>query len=224
MDERSALLYAKLHSYTRLVNRTHGFIRWALARVKTPYVACSFGKDSAVMLHMVLEQAPDIPVVFVRRVETDLIDNYQDVIQQWGTINLQTISYTGWLEDQDAARGIGNAVKSLQNFDSFFVGLRSDESVGRRLTLKNHGMFYQNTSGKTRICPLKDWNTKDITAYTYQNRLPILSKYLIEGFDARTTAAIPSKFPHETIQSLKTRDIESYNKLLTLLPDVKNFI
>ncbi len=51
MDKKTALLYAKMPEYKYLVNKTSGFIKWALKQVKNPYVACSFGKDSAVMLH-----------------------------------------------------------------------------------------------------------------------------------------------------------------------------
>jgi phosphoadenosine phosphosulfate reductase len=206
-----------------LVNKTSGFIRWALERVDNPYVACSFGKDSAVMLHLCLNHNPNIPVIFVRRIETDLIDNYNDIIKKWGNINLSIISYKGWLE-QGEGKGISFATRNMHNFDSYFVGLRKDESAGRRISLKTSGMFYKNKSEKVRICPMSDWNTNDIATYCLYNNLPILNKYLIEGFESRTTAAIPSKFPHESLQSLKNRDIESFNKLLKLLPDARNYI
>jgi phosphoadenosine phosphosulfate reductase len=223
MDKKTAILYSQLNSYKALVNKTSGFIRWALERVEKPYVACSFGKDSAVMLHLCLKHMPDIPVVFVRRIETDLIDNYNDIIQKWGNINLSIISYKGWLEHGEG-KGISFATRNMDDFDSYFVGLRKDESVGRRITLKTLGMFYKNKAEKIRICPMADWETKDIAAYCISNDLPVLNKYLIEGFESRTTAAIPSKFPHESLQSLKNRDIESFNKLLKLLPDARNFI
>jgi phosphoadenosine phosphosulfate reductase len=223
MDFKTALLYSRLNTYKALVNKTSGFIRWALDRVENPYVACSFGKDSAVMLHLCLKHRPDIPVIFVRRVETDLIDNYNETIKKWGKLNLSIISYKGWLE-QGEGKGISFATRNLDNYDSYFVGLRKDESVGRRISLKTSGMFYKNKSEKIRVCPMADWTTNDIAAYCLSNDLPILNKYLIEGFDSRTTAAIPSKFPNESLQSLKNRDIESFNKLLKLLPDARNYI
>lgn len=223
MDKKTALLYVRLNPYKALVNKTSGFIRWALERVENPYVACSFGKDSAVMLHLCLKHRSDIPVIFVRRIETDLIDNYQEIINNWGEINLSVISYKGWLE-QGEGKGISFATRNMDKYDSYFVGLRKDESVGRRISLKTLGMFYKNKAEKVRVCPMADWTTNDIAAYCLSNELPILNKYLSEGFESRTTAAIPSKFPHESLQSLKNRDIESFNKLLKLLPDARNFI
>jgi len=224
MDERSAALYAQLKPFRALVAKTEGFIRWSLARVNNPYVACSFGKDSSVMLHLMLKQNPDIPIVFVRRIETELIDNYSEIINQWGKLNLRMISYRGWLEEDTEGKGISFATRNINEFDSYFVGIRSDESVARRISLRKHGIFFKHSSGKIRISPLSDWSTNDIAVYCIANKLPVLNKYLKEGFDARTTAAIPSKFPHESISSLKRRDIQSYNKLLTLLPDAKYYI
>lgn len=222
MDEKTALLYSQLKQYKILVNKTSGFIKWALSQVKNPYVACSFGKDSSVMLHLVLQHRPDIAVVFVRRIETDLIDNYDEIIKKWGDINLTTISYKGWLEGGEG-RGIAFATKDLYKFDAYFVGLRKYENKGRENSLKIHGMFFKNKENKIRICPIADWGTSDIATYCIINKLPILNTYLIEGFDARTTAAIPSKAPIKALQSLKNRDIAAYNKLLKLLPDAKYF-
>jgi 3'-phosphoadenosine 5'-phosphosulfate sulfotransferase (PAPS reductase)/FAD synthetase len=205
------------------VNKTSGFIRWALERVENPYIACSFGKDSAVMLHLCLKHRPDIPVIFVRRIETDLIDNYQETIAKWGKINLHQLTVQGWIETGSKKRTVSTATNDLE-YDSYFVGLRIDESAARRISIKTAGMFYKMKEGKIRICPMSDWTTNDIAAYCLSNDLPILSKYLNEGFEARTTSGIPRKFAAESLQSLKNRDIESFNKLLKLLPDARNYI
>jgi 3'-phosphoadenosine 5'-phosphosulfate sulfotransferase (PAPS reductase)/FAD synthetase len=222
MDERSALLYAKLHNYTRLVNRTHGFIRWALARVQTPYVACSFGKDSAVMLHMVLEQAPDIPVRFIRwKNETEHIDNYDEVIAQWGRLNLAQV---------ELAR-LSLSVKSKDRYhttgyDSYFIGLRASESTHRRMTLTQHGMFYKNKAEMIRISPLADWKDPDIAAYIFSNKLPLLNTYKSDGITSRTASRIPRAdygIRESFIQSLKQRDINAYQELLKNFPEIKQY-
>ncbi len=225
MDNKSASIYAQLKPYKALVNKTSGFIRWALERVKNPYVACSFGKDSAVMLHLILQHKPDIPVVFVKRIETDLVDNYQEMIKAWGIKNLITVNMMENTFDFISKSVIKTGMKTIeQNYDSFFVGLRAQESVGRRITLKKDGMFYKNISGLTRICPVAFWTEKEIAAYCLSNNLPTLSTYIKEGFSARTTAGISSKTPAESLASLKSRDIESFNKLLNMLPDARFYI
>lgn len=225
MDERSALLYAKLHSYTRLVNRTHGFIRWALARVQTPYVACSFGKDSAVMLHMILQHSPDISVRFIRwKNETEHIDNYDEVITDW--LNYRRLNLTQVEMSRLSLSEIHKGRYDTRGFDSYFIGLRASESTPRRMTLKKHGRFYKNKAGMVRISPLADWKDQDIAAYMYSYQIPLLNTYKSDGITSRTASRIPRAdhgIRESFIQSLKQRDMNAYQALLKNFPEIKQY-
>lgn len=190
-----------------------------------PYLACSFGKDSSVMLHLVRSFRPDVPVLFFTRKETFLIDNYQDVIDAWEHINLTQVLFKGSSLEMVSKSVIKNTASQVEaQFDSYFVGLRKDEAVGRRITLRKHGKFYKKVNGLTRIAPLADWTTKEIAAYMAEHQLPLLNKYKAEGMQARTTAGISSKFPHECLQSLKSRDIAAFNKLKELYPNINEYV
>lgn len=224
MDKRTALLYVQLKQYKYLVQKTNWFIEWALSQVNSPYVSCSFGKDSSVMLDLVVKQIPGIAVNFLCKSETDLIDDYSKVITWWKKnrdVDTNRISYLGWLEGSTKT-GIAANMPDNGN-DAFFVGLRKDESFGRGLSLRKHGKFFKMKSGKIRVSPLADWKVTDIAAYMVANELPVLNAYIREGFEARTTSNIPSKYPQESIARLKDADISAYNKLLKLLPDAKYF-
>lgn len=224
MDEKSALLYAKLNSFNRLVEKTRRFIKWSLTQVEKPYVSCSFGKDSSVMLHLILEMKNDIEIKMLGKAETELIDDYDSVINWWESkfnCKVQQIIYKGWLEG-GTKKGIAKNMRAEGN-DSFFVGLRKEESVARRITLTKNGKFYKMKDGKIRIAPLSIWTTNDIAAYMISRKLPILKAYKREGFEARTTTNIPSKYPHESIARLKDSDIEAYNKLIKQFPDAKYY-
>lgn len=227
MDKKSALLYAQLKPYKALVNKTSGFIKWALKQVENPYVACSFGKDSSVMLHLILNHAPNIPVRFASHPETSLLDNYQGVIELWVDrygINYQEIfCHGGLIKVRHHQRNMLDALH--ENWDSFFVGIRKQESVGRRISLKKYGMFHKlKSTGRVKISPLADWTEKEISAYTISNNLPVLEKYKKEGFSARTTSGIPRTNIEESLMSLKSRDIESFNKLCKLYPDAGEYV
>lgn len=225
MDKKTALLYAQLKPYKALVNKTSGFIRWALERVENPYVACSFGKDSAVMLHLCLKHRPDIPVRFASHPETRILDNYDEVISLWVEkgINYQEIYCDGGLVKVKNAQR--NALDALnEKWDSFFVGIRMQESFGRRVSLKKHGIFHKlKSTGRIKISPMADWTEKEISVYILANNLPVLNKYKLEGFSARTTSGIPRTNIEECLISLKQRDIQGYNKLCELFPDTKYF-
>lgn len=225
MDKKTSLLYAQLKPYKVLVNKTYGFIKWALDHVNNPYVACSFGKDSAVMLDLILKHRPDIPVRFASHPETRILDNYEEIIQKWidKKINYQEIFCDGGLIKKKHAQR--NALDAIhESWDSFFVGIRKEESFGRRVSLKKHGMFHKlKSTGRIKISPMADWTERDISVYILANDLPILDKYGIEGFSSRTTSGIPRTNIEECLISLKNRDIEGYNKLCKLFPDAKYF-
>jgi predicted phosphoadenosine phosphosulfate sulfurtransferase len=225
IGEKEARLYATMPEHKALVNKTKGFIKWALERVKNPYLACSFGKDSSVMLHLVRDVYPYVPVVFVSRVETNLVDNYEEIISAWGDINLHQVNF-----NQDTLQFINKSVirtamEAIKyDYDSYFIGLRAEESNGRRITLKKDGMFYQMADGLKRISPIAFWKTKDIAAYCVANDIPTLDKYKIEGFDARTTAGISSKTPHESLSYIRQNNIDAFNQILKLMPDARFYI
>lgn len=223
MDEKTALLYSKMPEYKFLVSKTISFIKWALLRVQNPYLACSFGKDSSVMLHLVFNQFPNIKVKFLGKRETDLIDDYAGVIKWWEHKNvlIERITYLGWMEG-GTRFGIAANMRADEH-DSFFVGIRKEESVARRITLKKDGKFFKMKDGKIRIAPLADWSIKDIATYMLSNNLPVLKAYKREGFDARTTSSIPRRYRREAIARLKDSDIASYNKLIQMFPDAKYF-
>jgi len=225
MDKRTALLYSQLKPYKALVNKTSGFIRWSLERVKNPYVACSFGKDSAVMLDLILKHNQNIPVRFASHPETRLLDNYDEVIKKWiekGINYIEIFCDGNLVKIKHAQRDALDAVN--ENWDSFFVGIRKEESFGRRVSLKKLGMFHKLANGRIKISPMADWTEKEISVYTLANDLPVLNKYNIEGFSARTTSGIPRTNINECLQSLKSRDIMAFNKLCLLFNDVNEFV
>lgn len=222
MDPKSAALYSQLRHFKALVNKTSGFIRWALEKVSHPYVACSFGKDSAVMLHLILTHSPNIPVRFIRwENETEHIDNYDQVISQWNLPNLHQVTFNrSSLSDSRKDR------YKTQGYDSYFIGLRKEESVSRRITLKKHGMFHTLKSGLTRISPLADWTTRDISAYVLSNSLPTLQSYISQGMQSRTASRIPRAdhgIRENFLNDLKQRDFEGYQKLLLKFPEIKEY-
>lgn len=224
-DKKSALLYAQMPEHKALVNKTKGFTRWALERVENPYVACSFGKDSAVMLHLILQIKSDISVRFVRwKNETEFLDNYDEVIGLWkknyhiqlNQIELERLSFSEKVEERKRL--------NTEEHDSYFIGFRKEESTGRRITLRSMGMFAV-VGGKVRISPLADWSESDIWAYIYKNNLPTLKSYL-HG-NERTTSRVPREdmgIRSLSLQNLKYRDLESFQKLQQHFPEVKNYI
>jgi sulfate adenylyltransferase subunit 2 len=224
-DQKAGLIYATMPEYKYRVKGTNWFIQKALTEVKNPYLACSFGKDSTVMLHLVLLQFPEIPIRFATHPETEILDNYREVIDWWKEkfdINLTEVFCDGELVKvkHHQRKMLGNV-----EADAFFVGLRADESVARRMSLRKYGKFHQlKSSGVIRIAPLADWTERDIAAYIYSNDLPLLSAYGFHGVDTRTSAGIPRSCIDISLNNLKLRDIGRFNRLCELYPDARYYV
>ncbi|MDD5231129.1 MAG: phosphoadenosine phosphosulfate reductase family protein [Candidatus Marinimicrobia bacterium] len=224
MDEKSARLYAQLDQFKYLVSKTERFIAWSLRQVKNPYVACSFGKDSSVMLHMILKHAPNIVVRFATHPETNILDDYPGVIEWWVknySIKLQEIYCDGGLVK---VKHHQRKMLNEGNWDAFFVGIRAQESFGRRVSLKTYSKYHQLANGRIKICPMAWWKENDVSAYIFSKDLPLLGKYKFEGISARTSSGTPRTHIHETLQALKSRDLQKFNQLCDLFEDAKYYV
>lgn len=222
---KEALLYAKMPQHNALVRKTEGFIRWALARVENPYVACSFGKDSSAMLHLVLKARPGTPVLYAEYEESDLIDNYKEVIEQWD-IDLHRIFIPCDIDEEVNEKDIIPRYALANGFDSGFVGIRANESKGRNFSLKKNGMFYTAQNGITRICPLKDWTLLDSAAYCVLNNLPLLQTYINYGFEERTVNSFSNddySFRENQLRHIKNTDVSRFNQLIYKYPKLSRY-
>lgn len=223
LERQKSLVYSRMPEHKFLVQKTKRFIDWALSQVKSPYIACSFGKDSAVMLHLVLSSNSDVDVRFIRwNNETEFLSNYDEVINEWNLDNLTQVTLERTtLSDKRKER------YSCENYDSFFIGFRKDEAKGRRITLKKDGKFFKMKDGKTRIAPLSDWTEKNIMAYTFEYDLPILDTYKAYGFSQRTTSRVPREdygIRSQSLKTLKAKNISHFNQLSKHFPEIGNYV
>jgi 3'-phosphoadenosine 5'-phosphosulfate sulfotransferase (PAPS reductase)/FAD synthetase len=229
------LLYYELKPFQSLLERTKKFIRNSLQKVSNPYVACSFGKDSSVMLHLILQERNDIPVRVVIHPETFFLDRYREVIDWWKEkykINLKEIYCERDTFFVEKEQGKGQRARLNEgNYDAFFVGIRAEESLARSITLKHHGTFYfVKKWQKYRIAPLAWWKLSDVAAYMVYHQLPVLATYEFFGFEARTTTGVPVKdrkpfLPtYTSLSQLKMRDPIAFNQLAKKFPEVRFFV
>jgi len=226
MNRKTACLYCELNSFKYLINKTIGFIRWSLKQVKSPYVACSFGKDSSVMLDLILKIKEDIPIIWITFPETKYLNNYYEVVKEWKNryrINLHEI-FIEIPADQDFD---DRKAFPKSGHDSYFIGIRMQESAARRITIRKHGNFHKKKDGIVRIIPLANWKVNDIAAYCLGNDLPILNSYKTEGFSSRTVTGFTEDiyaYRLNQLSELKKRDTNSFNKLILEYPGLRYYV
>jgi len=184
------LLWAETDEHNQAVSEAKEVIKKALEQFKKPYVAYSGGKDSLSMLHLVLQQNPEITVVhwdygayfMPREFEKEILENAGKI----GVQNLLVETSPLYKKLGRKARNIlgrhflGRVVPELANqgYDCCFLGLRAEESSKRKTRTKR---FFEKTRVMTNVFPLAKWRWLDTWAYIVSRRLPYPKVYDLYG-------------------------------------------
>jgi phosphoadenosine phosphosulfate reductase len=164
-------------------------VTWALENLPQQFMlSSSFGAQAAVMLHMVTQQFPDIPVVLT---DTGYLfpETYQfvDQLSERLKLNLQVYRADispGWqearmgrmweqgiagIEQYNSLNKVQPMQKALQELSvkSWFAGLRRSQSDMRE-TLP----VVQQLKTQYKVYPIIDWSNKDVHLYLKEHNLP----------------------------------------------------
>lgn len=151
-------------------------------------VVSSFGAESAVLLHLVAQVDPAIPVLFLetgKHFPETLA--YRDLlIERLGLTNLVNLipdpeelaarDETGlrWSYDPDGCceiRKVKPLARALAGFDASITGRKAFQS-STRAHLPRFEIDNSDAQGRLKINPLIDWSAEDITAYFAEHDLP----------------------------------------------------
>ncbi|MXP47183.1 phosphoadenylyl-sulfate reductase [Altererythrobacter luteolus] len=148
----------------------------------------SFGAESAVLLHLISEVAPDLPVLFLETGKHfDETLTYRDtLITQLGLNNLRNIlpepgliaqkdeSGLRWSYDPDGCCEIRKVIplaNALAGYDATLTGRKAFQSA-TRANLPRFEVDSSDAQGRLKINPLIDWTADDIQAYFEEHSLP----------------------------------------------------
>jgi len=163
----------------KLINDTRHAVRETLKKFSKPACACSFGLDSMVTLFFVREVIPDIPVIFVNSGTEypEIYDYIKEIVPAW-KINLIKIPSKHsflWVTRRHGfplhSRGTpyGYDRKYLpahycclylkkrpleqfirrKKYDVVIDGMRSDESLMRRYTIRKYGVLHYHKGNRS---------------------------------------------------------------------------
>ena len=148
----------------------------------------SFGAESAVLLHLLAQIQPDIPVLFLETGKhfAETIAYRDAVVERLGLTNLQILtpdeddlakrdeSGLRWSYDPDGCceiRKVKPLAKALDGFDASFTGRKAFQS-STRANLPRFEIDTSDEQGRLKINPLIDWSAEDIAAYMEEHDLP----------------------------------------------------
>jgi phosphoadenosine phosphosulfate reductase len=169
------------------------FLRGRLARSQNVCVTSSFQAEDMVVLHMVLQSLPRVPVIFLETgyhfAETIV---YRDRIAGEWNLNLLVVEADQTVAQQEAQFGILNQTapdrccglrkveplfRSLTPFDTWVTGLRRQQSKSRANLEPEESFTLPTGQTLTKLSPLAEWTTRDVWHYAEANNIPLLSLY-----------------------------------------------
>jgi phosphoadenosine phosphosulfate reductase len=208
--------YQKLDLDTKLF-LTHKRIEKALSIYDKPLVSSSFGKDSTVLIHLVMQHTKDFDVVFnetgVQLIETLV---FRDLLTELWNLNLHIIKPDTTFWELVKKHGYPETSRNSKtgdkrqpacckylkelpmkkflkehDYDLNFVGLLADEGRQRRWAYIQKGCcIYESKSwGIAKCIPLIWWSQKDIWEYINRFNLPINEAY--EKYGIERTGCLP---------------------------------
>jgi len=157
-----------------------------LDAAKTPCITCSFQAEDMVVLHMLRQTRPDIPVLFLDTVH-HFADTYKyrdELTERWGLnlINLRASEPSPglWKTSTDACcarHKVTPLFSALENYDVWFTGLRREQSPSRANLA--HLEPFRLPSGRAirKVSPVATWTTRDVWMYAKEHSIPLLPLY-----------------------------------------------
>lgn len=158
-----------------------------------PCFTCSFQAEDVVVLHLLRQRRPDIPVLFL---ETgyhfpETYEFRDQLAREWG-LNLINVIPKQTVQEQESAFGIlyntdptrccqlrkvDPLLAALEPFGVWFTGLRREQSVTRRSLRKGEVHHLPSGKGVVKVSPLADWTWAQVWEYTGRHGLGYLPQY-----------------------------------------------
>lgn len=154
---------------------------------------CSFQAEDVILLDLLRQKLPSIPVLFL---ETgyhfpETYEFRDRLAREWG-LNVVNVLPKQTVQEQESALGIlyrndptlccklrkvDPLFESLEPFETWFTGLRREQSVTRKNLKKVE--LHRLPTGKTltKVSPLADWTWGQVWQYTAARKLEYLPQY-----------------------------------------------
>jgi len=156
-------------------------------------ITCSFQAEDMIVLHMLRQHRPKIPVVFL---ETGYHFRetyaYRDQLVKAWDLNIINAEATQSVAEQESQFGILNRtdpgrccqlrkveplMRALESYEVWFTGLRREQSPTRRnlKLVEQHAL----PTGKVllKVSPLAAWDWKQVWSYTIEHGIEYLPLY-----------------------------------------------
>lgn len=188
------------HSIEHKISAAERLIRQALEQKRGDVcVTNSFQAEDMIVLHLVKQIFPDVPVIFL---DTGYhfaeVYEYRDRMAQTWSINLINLLPELTVPEQEAQFGILNQTDptrccglrkvkplfaALDRYELWFTGLRREQAKSRAALQPIEDFALPSARTIRKISPLTEWTAKDVWDYTRHHDIPLLALY-DEGYSS----------------------------------------
>ena len=163
-----------------------GLIAEALAAAATPCVTSSFQSEDVVLVDLVRPAMPEIPVLFLETFHHfPQTLTYRDEMAARWHLNLTNLRAPEpevglWKTSTDdccARHKVGPLFGALEGYDTWFTGLRRDQSPSRANLQPIEPFTLKSGKSLRKVSPLAAWTTKDVWMYAKAHDIPLLPLY-----------------------------------------------
>jgi phosphoadenosine phosphosulfate reductase len=144
----------------------------------------SFGAESVVLLHLLSEIDPHVPVLFLDtgRLFPETLAYRTEVVERLGLTDVRTITPDEerlatldpikalWMTNPDLCCRIRKTeplARAVKGFDAWFTGRKRFQTAGRAAI-----RLFEPEGDRIKINPLADWSAAELMAYADEHDLP----------------------------------------------------
>jgi phosphoadenosine phosphosulfate reductase len=159
----------------------------ALAASKNPCITSSFQAECVVLMHMVREVRPDIPVLFLDTFHhfAQTLEYRDELTKQWGLnlINLQAKAPSVGLWQAESTQAccarhkVEPLFSAMEGYDTWFTALRRDQAASRANLLEVEPFRLPSGAMIPRVAPLARWTAREVWSYAKAHDIPLLPLY-----------------------------------------------
>jgi len=181
----------------RLEKEAREFLREKLAGASAgesgACVTSSFQAEAIVVLDLVREIMPDVPVIFVDTGYhfAETLEYRDRMARRWG-LNLINVSAARSVAEQESKFGILNQTapdrccamrkveplfRALERYRVWLTGLRRQQSKSRANLRAEETFVLPSGHALRKLNPLAEWTTRDVWQYAQEHNIPLLPLY-----------------------------------------------
>jgi phosphoadenosine phosphosulfate reductase len=152
-----------------------------------PCVTSSFQSECVVLMDLVRQVRPDIPVLFLDTFHhfAQTLEYRDRIVERWNVnlVNLRAEqpSVGLWKAESTEAccarHKVGPLFSALEKHDVWFTALRRDQSPSRANLQEVEPFRLPSGNAIRKVSPLAAWTTRDVWRYAKDHEIPLLPLY-----------------------------------------------